>query len=185
MANKRSHTTKTVNWWHEGGECCSVLYSFSSYSEKQILPPLQLLLLHRMSKLFLWCACVQPGTMHRAYSRRGWISAQIDCRMSRIPLLGPFTCGIIHKPLPGNCIHTCLVISERFIYCPECIALACLCCCLTGGNQSVPRNLAFHMQIIELSCFWSSSKEPHLWKRKLLEFNVDLYLCTARCVLVK
>lgn len=164
MANKRSHTRKTVNWWHEGRDCWSAHYSFSSYTEGQILPPLQLLLVHRRSELLGWCACVQP--LNRACSGQGWISAQIGCHMSPIPLYGPFMCGIIHRPLPGTCIHTCLVILEYFIYCPECSALVCLCCCLTGENKSVPWNLTFCMQINELSCFWSSLKEVYVWKRE-------------------
>ena len=164
MANKRSHTSKTVNWWHEGGDCSSAHYSFSSYTEGQILPPLQLFLLYRMNKLFGWHACAQP--LNRACSRQGWISAQVGCCMSPVPLYRPFMCGITYKPVPGH-LHSCLPHRPwtHFFYCPECNAL---CCCLTGENQSVPWNVAFCMRIIELSCFWSSSQVAHLWKKETI-----------------
>lgn len=184
MANKRSHTGKTVNWWHEGGDCCSAQYSFSSYTEGQILPPLQLLLLHRMSTPFGWRASAEP--LNRACSGQGWIAAQIGCRMSPIPFYGPFMCGIIsqirawhlHPHLPR---HPWMLRLLSRVQCP-CMPL---CCCLAGENQSVPLNLAFCMQIIDYLVSGVLQRRLTSGRRKQLVFNVDLYLCTERGMLVK
>lgn len=110
MANKRSHTSKTVNWWHEGGDCCCAHCSFSSYTKGQTLPPLQLFLLRRVSELFEWCVCVQP--LNRAYSRHGWMSAQIGCHVSPVPLYGSFMCGIIHKNV---CLASIFTLASSYL----------------------------------------------------------------------
>lgn len=109
MANKRSHTRKTVNWWHEGGDCCCAHYSFSSYTEGQILPPL-LLLLRGVSEIFEWRACVQP--LSRACGRHGWMSAQISCHMSAVPLYGSFMHGIIHRSV---CLASSFTLASSYL----------------------------------------------------------------------
>lgn len=82
----------------------------------------------------------------------------------RLPLIPPYgllMCGIIQKPVSATYIHAWLVILEYVINHPEFVPLVSF---LAGKNQSVPRNLALHMQMIEPSCFWSSSKDAELVK---------------------
>lgn len=74
------------------------------------LPPLQLFLLRRVSELFEWCVCVQP--LNRAYSRHGWMSAQIGCHVSPVPLYGSFMCGIIHKNV---CLASIFTLASSYL----------------------------------------------------------------------
>lgn len=177
----KGHILVKLNWWHEGGNCFSAHYSFSSYTEGHILPPLQLFLLHRMSEVFGWCACAQP--LNRACSRQGWSPAQISCCLSPCSSLWAFyvwhhtqSCPWhLHLHLPCH-PWKCHLLSR--LQCP-CVHFSW---CLTGENQSLPWNLAFCMQIIEISFLWSSSNEAYLWNRKQLGHNVNLCLCTERYV---
>lgn len=110
------------------------------------------------TEYFGWCASVQP--LKGACSRGGF-----QHRLPPVPPYGLLMCGIAHKPMSSTYIHSWLVILEYVIKYPEFVPLFSS---LAGENQSVPWNLTLCMQIIELSCLWSSAKEADLWKKETI-----------------